>query len=81
MESDIILKSNEKIITTLSIASGKDLNLAVDLEAVLLMNDSDITLINDSDIANFSAQNRLHATFLSLHQSEMSGVLKLFYDS
>jgi molybdopterin-binding protein len=35
MEVAIILKSSEKITSTLSIASSKDLNLAVDLDAVL----------------------------------------------
>ena len=72
MEVAIILKSSEKITSTLSIASSKDLNLAVDLDAVLWINDSDITLINDCDIANFPSQNRLHATVLSLNQNEMN---------
>ena len=72
MEVAIILKSSEKITSTLSIASSKDLNLAVDLDAVLWINDSDITLINDRDIANVPFQNRLHATVLSLNQNEMN---------
>ena len=72
MEVAIILKSSEKITSTLSIASSKDLNLAVDLDAVLWINDSDITLINDRDIANVPSQNRLHATVLSLNQNEMN---------
>ncbi len=72
MEVAIILKSSEKITSTLSIASSKDLNLAVDLDAVLWINDSGITLINDRDIANFPSQDRLHATVLSLNQNEMN---------
>lgn len=71
MEADVILKSGEKITTTFSCAAGNELNLAVDLDAVLLINDSDITLINDNDISNFSAQNHLHGTVLSLHQNEI----------
>ena len=44
----------------------------MDLDAVLWINDSDITLINDRDIANVPFQNRLHATVLSLNQNEMN---------
>jgi molybdate transport system regulatory protein len=72
MEADVILKSGEKITTTLSCTASHELNLAIDLDAVLLINDSDITLINDSDIVNFFAKNRLRGTILSLHQNEIN---------
>ena len=72
MQADVILKSGEKITTTLSCAAGHQLNLAIDLDAVLLVNDSDITLMSDRDITNFSAQNCLYGTVLSLHQNEIN---------
>jgi molybdate transport system regulatory protein len=63
------LKGGETIATTTDLTLLTELELKIGLDAVLLINSTDIILVVDSDFHQFSARNRLAAHVLSIQQN------------
>ncbi len=72
VEVVVKLKGGEQIITTITLASLNELNLSVGLEAILLINSTDITLATAENINQFSARNRLFGEVIRIQQDEIN---------
>lgn len=66
------LKDGEQIVVTLALTSLTEMGLRVGADALLLINNSDITLALDADQRAFLANNRLPCRVLRIQQDEVN---------
>jgi molybdate transport system regulatory protein len=71
-EVTVELKGGEHIVTTVDISSIDELGLKTGVDAVLLINSSDISLITDANTVQFSARNRLYGSVVRVQQDSLS---------
>lgn len=73
----IKLKGGEQVAVNLSLAMVAELGLHVGAEALLLVNNTDITLASDADYPVFVANNRLPCRVLRVQQDEINAEVKV----
>lgn len=66
------LKGGESIVITMEMETLNQLGLKLGIEAVLLINSTDITVITDFDAMQFSARNRLYGKVIRVQQGAVS---------
>jgi molybdate transport system regulatory protein len=71
-EVTVELKGGEQIVTTVDISSITEMGLKIGVDAVLLINSSDISLISDADNIQFSARNRLQGSVVRVQQESLN---------
>jgi molybdate transport system regulatory protein len=71
-EVSVELKGGEQIVTTVDISSIDELGLKIGVDAVLLINSSDISLISDAETVQFSARNRLYGSVVRVQQDSLN---------
>jgi len=73
----LILKDGEEVIVMLPLAAVESLGLRAGVDALLLLNSSDLTLTTELDPHRFIASNRLSCKVVRIHQEGVNAEVKV----
>lgn len=68
----VTLKGGEQLVVTTSLTSIAELNLKIGMDALLLINSTDITLAVEADYRRFMVNNRLPCRVIRVQQDEIN---------